>query len=191
MTTNLFVKSFIAVVYLPKARGIKGPARGIQGRTAALSRPGRPLRHHGGMKTRTTSATSNAPRHGPFRAGIAAITALLWVGLLGGCAALSPHEGDGTGAWAESPAWWYAKFRFHWPEDQDTPDWLLDGMVAREVVAPILAAHGDDIRLWRFHRRAARDASSKCVRNASTHSRRLSRSGVKRRPAPLASTISP
>lgn len=56
------------------------------------------------------------------------------------------------------PAWWYARFNIEWPDDQD-PALHLGPMLADQVVAPVLAAHRENIRLWRFHRRAGRDAA--------------------------------
>ncbi|MFH1983753.1 MAG: hypothetical protein ABIL58_18080 [Pseudomonadota bacterium] len=52
--------------------------------------------------------------------------------------------------------WYYARFRMAWPVDTE-PRLFVDTMLAREVVAPVLASRGGDIALWRFHRRARRD----------------------------------
>jgi hypothetical protein len=52
--------------------------------------------------------------------------------------------------------WWYARFGTHWPENTDPP-WHLDVMIAHKIVLPVLNQYKDDIGLWRFHRRAARD----------------------------------
>ena len=52
--------------------------------------------------------------------------------------------------------WRHARFRLKWPEGEE-PAWHWDLAIARDVVAPVLNAHGHRIRLWRFHRRAARD----------------------------------
>lgn len=57
--------------------------------------------------------------------------------------------------------WWYARFRMAWPEQESIPDFASDLIIANEVVAPLLKAHADDIRLWRFHRRAARDSAGR------------------------------
>ena len=54
--------------------------------------------------------------------------------------------------------WYYARFRMAWPAETE-PRLFLDTLLAREVVAPVLAAHGSDIVLWRVHRRARRDDS--------------------------------
>jgi hypothetical protein len=45
-----------------------------------------------------------------------------------------------------------------WPENAD-PAWHTDLLVAHQVVKPVLDRHAQDIALWRFHRRAARDGS--------------------------------
>lgn len=55
-------------------------------------------------------------------------------------------------------AWWYARFRVDWPEGAD-PAWHVDALIAHQVVKPVLDRHLQDIPLWRFHRRAARDAA--------------------------------
>ena len=55
-------------------------------------------------------------------------------------------------------AWHAARFRFEWPEGAE-PAWHRDLMLAHRVVGPVLAARQDRIPLWRFHRRAVRDAT--------------------------------
>jgi hypothetical protein len=45
-----------------------------------------------------------------------------------------------------------------WPDDAD-PAWHTDALLAHRVVKPVLDQHRQDISLWRFHRRAARDAA--------------------------------
>jgi hypothetical protein len=59
---------------------------------------------------------------------------------------------------AADSAWWYARFRVDWPEDAD-PAWHTDVLLAHRVVKPVLDQHRQDISLWRFHRRAARDGA--------------------------------
>ncbi len=53
--------------------------------------------------------------------------------------------------------WWYARFRMKWPDDME-PSWHIDLLIAHRIVAPVLYRYDRDIALWRFHRRAARDA---------------------------------
>jgi hypothetical protein len=53
--------------------------------------------------------------------------------------------------------WWYARFRTNWPE-KTNPPWYLDVLLAHKIVSPVLSQYRDTIGLWRFHRRAARDA---------------------------------
>jgi hypothetical protein len=83
--------------------------------------------------------------------------------LLNGCAASAPPP-TGTAkpivsaAEAGEHAWHRACFRLQ-DNGQDAPDWSLDVLLAGEVAAPILHQHRAGIELWRFHRRAARDAS--------------------------------
>ena len=57
---------------------------------------------------------------------------------------------------ASSDGWWYARFRMHWPAEEQA-NWHLDLLIAHKIVAPSLAQFKDEIRLWRFHRRAVRD----------------------------------
>ena len=52
--------------------------------------------------------------------------------------------------------WWYARFAMNWPQDKE-PSWYVDPLLAHLVVSPVLNQYGNDIVLWRFHRRAVRD----------------------------------
>ena len=56
--------------------------------------------------------------------------------------------------------WWYARFRLNWPPNTD-PTWHMDLYLAHQVILPLLQAHQNDIHLWRFHRRAARDGAGR------------------------------
>ncbi len=56
--------------------------------------------------------------------------------------------------------WWYARFRLNWPADTD-PLWYPDLFIAHQVVSPLLKQYQKDIVLWRFHRRAVRDAGGR------------------------------
>ena len=53
-------------------------------------------------------------------------------------------------------SWWYARFRMAWPAHAE-PAWHMDLLIADQVVKPSLDRHAQDIAVWRFHRRAARD----------------------------------
>lgn len=59
---------------------------------------------------------------------------------------------------AVDSGWWYARFRMDWPEGAE-PAWHLDLLTAHRVIKPVIEGHSPDIHLWRFHRRAARDAA--------------------------------
>ena len=64
---------------------------------------------------------------------------------------------------AELPSgngWWYARFRMNWPPDTDVV-WHMDLCLAHQVIMPLLEQHREDIFLWRFHRRAARDRAGR------------------------------
>jgi len=84
--------------------------------------------------------------------------------LAGGCTTVGqPRPAPPPVAAAGSPqtdatGWWYARFRIPWPEDSE-PRWHIDVLLATELLAPIIEEHRDEVALWRFHRRAARDAS--------------------------------
>jgi hypothetical protein len=94
-----------------------------------------------------------------FRLCVEVLTAAV---LISGCAtapsppatvfphpALTPADGGG---------WWFARGRMNWPEGSD-PAWHLDLLAAHGIIKPVLDSHLPDIHLWRFHRRAARDAA--------------------------------
>jgi len=80
---------------------------------------------------------------------------------LSGCASQRP-------TWTFRPAqqpikatdrgWWYAQFRIQWPENT-RPSWHVGVCIAHRVILPILVEQGDNLALWRCHRRAARDQS--------------------------------
>ena len=85
--------------------------------------------------------------------------------LLGGCASAPPAppatgESLGTPAAEGQLYWWYSRFRLAWPEGQPAP-WGTDPLLADRVIRPILETEHDQITLWRFHRRAARDAAGR------------------------------
>ena len=88
------------------------------------------------------------------------VTLLLF---LAGCAQ-APVVVDVDGA--ERPAvdsresWWYVRFRMRWPEGEE-PLWYPDLLLADRVLGPVLEAEEDNISLWRFHRRAARDEAGR------------------------------
>jgi hypothetical protein len=52
--------------------------------------------------------------------------------------------------------WWHARFSIAWPEGKG-PSWSVDPLLAHVVVSPLLSLHGNEIALYRFHRRTARD----------------------------------
>jgi hypothetical protein len=77
-----------------------------------------------------------------------------------GCAMPPPRTGEAAtyGGTQQQPYWWYARYRIAWPEGAD-PDWRVDLLLADAVVKPVLDANRQQIRYWRFHRRANRDAA--------------------------------
>ncbi len=81
--------------------------------------------------------------------------------IMAGCATPGPAKSTPTIALpraevASSVGWWYARFRVYWPAEEPV-DWHWDLLIADKIVAPVLAQYKDEIRLWRFHRRAVRD----------------------------------
>jgi len=75
-----------------------------------------------------------------------------------GPAAVNPPEAGQFPAASAGEGWWYLRFRMQWPEGQP-PAWETDLLIADGVVRPVLERHTAEIPLWRFHRRAARDAA--------------------------------
>jgi hypothetical protein len=87
---------------------------------------------------------------------------MLLAACLAGCASLRPGpESTPTRPAAAPPeamGWWAARYPIAEP-DPASPRWHLDLLIAERVVAPVLAAHRPEIPLWRWHRRAGRDAT--------------------------------
>lgn len=79
---------------------------------------------------------------------------------MAGCAsttgAIGPAQKQAAAPADARLGWWYANFDIAWPPGKD-PAWYMDLLLAREVVHPVLQRYREDISLWRFHRRAARD----------------------------------
>jgi hypothetical protein len=88
------------------------------------------------------------------------LLALMLFGFLG-CASVGPtlppsgSPGEGV-VIAPKNGWWYARFAIRWPEGKG-PSWAVDPLLAHLVISPVLSLHGNEIALYRFHRRAARD----------------------------------
>lgn len=55
-------------------------------------------------------------------------------------------------------AWWHVRFNMDWPEGA-VPSWHMDLLIAHLIIKPCLERYQPDISLWRFHRRASRDAA--------------------------------
>lgn len=55
--------------------------------------------------------------------------------------------------------WWYARFKMVWSKDIATLDFGNDLIIAHQIINPVLERHHQDIKLWRFHRRAANDSA--------------------------------
>ncbi|MDX2503071.1 MAG: hypothetical protein QNL62_01140 [Gammaproteobacteria bacterium] len=60
----------------------------------------------------------------------------------------------------ESPHyWWYARFKMVWQKELDSIDFSSNLIIAHQIINPVLENHHQDIKLWRFHRRAAKDSA--------------------------------
>ena len=58
----------------------------------------------------------------------------------------------------DNKGWWRVQFVKHWPEGTSAP-FNYDVLLADQVIEPVLEHNRERIALWRFHRRAARDAA--------------------------------
>ena len=95
-----------------------------------------------------------------FRNGLLVIVAVLMV--LTGCAGMKSERPKTNIAEkyqdSEEMNWWFIRFQNRWPEEA-TAEWYLDALIAHRIIAPVYDKYKDRIPLWRFHRRAARDAA--------------------------------
>jgi len=90
---------------------------------------------------------------------------LLLLVVITGCSSLGPVQTREIKplrpeALPSGNGWWYARFRMSWPPNTE-PIWYIDLYLAHQVILPLLQAHQNDIQLWRFHRRAARDGAGR------------------------------
>ena len=54
--------------------------------------------------------------------------------------------------------WWSVRFAIDWPDKAEV-SWYVDVYLAHKIIKPVLTQYQQEIELWRFHRRAARDAA--------------------------------
>jgi hypothetical protein len=92
-------------------------------------------------------------------------SAFLLLVFITGCSSLGPVQSPEvkplmTRELPSGHGWWFARFRMHWPPDTK-PIWDLDLYLAHQVILPKLERYKQDINLWRFHRRAARDGAGR------------------------------
>jgi len=82
--------------------------------------------------------------------------------IVAGCTApqvqLKPPHQYAAASPAEGRAWHHLRVQWRWPEGEK-PRWELDLLFADRVLSPLINRHQGSITLWRFHRRAARDAA--------------------------------
>lgn len=93
------------------------------------------------------------------------IAASLLSAMLAGCSPTALMKQDdrattpaATAFDATGKAWRKVSFRIR-RDPSGEPDWHVDALLADQVLAPIIAHTESRIALWRFHRRAARDAA--------------------------------
>lgn len=97
------------------------------------------------------------------------LTGLLAVLLLQGCSALQQRDVAAPVFITETPlhpglevaaeeGWWRVAFQIDRP-GTDATRWHLDLLLAHRVIAPAIMAHEHQMVAWRFHRRAADDAT--------------------------------
>jgi hypothetical protein len=96
-----------------------------------------------------------------FAHRLISVLLILFIMVIAGCATTGPTKLTETIApppqeIAAAVGWWFARFRLHWPAEEQV-SWHLDLLIAHKIVAPVLAQYKDAIDLWRFHRRAVRD----------------------------------
>jgi len=54
--------------------------------------------------------------------------------------------------------WWQLRFRLAWPEGEEA-DFSRHLLIAEQLLLPVIVEHQEQLPLWRFHRRAGRDAT--------------------------------
>ncbi|MFI3135917.1 MAG: hypothetical protein QX197_03980 [Methylococcaceae bacterium] len=59
---------------------------------------------------------------------------------------------------SDAIGWRSVSFHLQWQRDSE-PDWTIGTLIAGEIIAPILSELRPQITAWRFHRRAADDAT--------------------------------
>jgi hypothetical protein len=86
---------------------------------------------------------------------------------LAGCATPAPPGVSAPAAAPDTPAgtpqWWVVHVRMGWRGEAQV-EWHLDALLAEQVFAPVIERLGPALVLWRFHRRAAPDATGHRLR---------------------------
>ena len=69
-------------------------------------------------------------------------------------------EPDKASLAVEQPgrSWWQLRFKLAWPEGE-APDFSRHLLIAEQLLLPAITAYEQQLPLWRFHRRAGRDAA--------------------------------
>jgi len=100
------------------------------------------------------------------RLGWVALVAAMSLAILvsAGCSGLQrtgtpkPSPGFPAPTLEGGESWWVYRFRIDWPEEKPA-DMAVDLLLAHAVVKPHLEKFAPRLPYWRFHRRAARDAT--------------------------------
>ncbi|WP_426416429.1 hypothetical protein [Aestuariirhabdus sp. LZHN29] len=87
--------------------------------------------------------------------------------LIGGCATTAPLPQTTPGVAADAPqpsakvaelGWRRILLQHQWDKEK-TPDWSMDLLLAGELLGPGIDRYRDQLRYWRFHRRAGNDST--------------------------------
>lgn len=87
---------------------------------------------------------------------------LVACGLFAGCASVdsqaptAPRSAVDAAGLTDESRWWHVRFRFH-RDGLATTNSYLDGLMAVELMAPLLEQREREMALWRFHRRWPED----------------------------------
>lgn len=103
------------------------------------------------------------------------LSSLVWIS---GCSTV-PQVKEGSTIGVETKAesiavdaqgWWHLRFKIYWSgadnlnetetgesNEEESPSWYMGALIADQILAPIIKEQGNNLFLWRFHRRAGDD----------------------------------
>jgi hypothetical protein len=94
-----------------------------------------------------------------FNTGLKIVLVLLVMMSVCGCTqtpVISDNKQQSASNIANGNSWWYYRVKVNRP-DKAPPNWAMGALVAGEIFSPVLQRYRQDIKLWRFHRRAGSD----------------------------------